>query len=84
MIAGLLEMNGKTREVSFHIEAIPPEADGASTAQGYRAVTSISRADFGIPSPMIGTSDTVSIRVTLGMRQETLRLATTTTMEVTP
>lgn len=46
--------------------------------------TRISRTDFGIPSPMIGTSDTVHIRVSLQLREETLRLASSTSQETTP
>ncbi len=84
MITGKLNMNGKSRQVSFRIEPGQRAPGDSSPTAGYQAVASISRADFGIPSPMIGTSDTVQIRVSLQLRQETLRLASSTTTETTP
>jgi polyisoprenoid-binding protein YceI len=84
MITGKLNMNGKSRQVSFRIEPGQRAPGDSSPTAGYQAVASISRADFGIPSPMIGTSDTVQIRVSLQLRQETLRFASSTTTETTP
>jgi polyisoprenoid-binding protein YceI len=84
MITGKLNMNGKSRQVSFRIEPEQRAPGDSSPTADYQAVASISRADFGIPSPMIGTSDTVQIRVSLQLRQETLRLASSTTTETTP
>jgi hypothetical protein len=55
-----------------------------STEDGYQAIASISRNDFGIPSPMIGTSDRVDIRVSLQLQEETLRLASSSSQETTP
>ena len=84
LITGVLDMNGKTRTVSFRIERPHPVETALSRADGYRATASISRADFGIPSPMPGTSDTVYIQVSLMLREESLRLASSTTQEIRP
>lgn len=84
MINGKLDMNGKTRHVSFLIEPAHRASGDALPVTGYQAIASISRSDFGIPSPMIGTSDTVHIQVSLRLRPETLRLASSTNRGTTP
>ena len=83
-ITGILEMNGKTRQFSFRIETPHPVERALSRTGTYQAIASISRTDFGIPSPMPGTSDTINIRVSMRLREETLRLASTATQEYTP
>ena len=83
-ITGILEMNGKTRQVRFQVTRPHPVERVLSRAGRYQAIASLSRADFGIPSPMIGTSDTVHIRVSLRLQEETLRLASSATQEITP
>lgn len=83
-ITGILEMNGKTRQVRFQVTRPHPVERVLSRAARYQAIASLSRADFGIPSPMIGTSDTVHIRVSLRLQEETLRLASSATQEITP
>jgi polyisoprenoid-binding protein YceI len=83
MITGILELNGKKRQISFRIETPHPVERALSRAGTYQAIASISRKDFDIPSPMLGTGDTVNIRVSLWLREETLRLASSATQEKT-
>ena len=83
-ISGMLDMNGRSREVSFTLRPGPSARDEISGADSYLALASISRADFGIPSPMIGTSDTIRIQVTLELREDRLTLASSDTQEKTP
>jgi polyisoprenoid-binding protein YceI len=83
-ITGTLDMNGRSREVSFSLRPVPSAGDEVSGADSYLALASISRAGFGIPSPMIGTSDTIRIQVTLELREDRLTLASSATQENTP
>lgn len=83
-ITGTLDMNGRSREVSFTLRPGPSPGDAPSGTDSYLALASISRAGFGIPSPMIGTSDTIRIQVTLELREHRLTLASSDTQEKTP
>lgn len=74
-ITGELFLNGVRRSVSF---MITPEYD---QSQRYHASTNIRRSDFGIPSPMIGTSDLIRIQVSLAIRQNNLMIATAETRD---
>jgi polyisoprenoid-binding protein YceI len=82
-IQGELSMNGNTRPVRFLIAPSPQSENDTQPAAAYRAVASISRDDFGIPSPMIGTSDTVHIQVSLELREEALQFASANRQEMT-
>jgi hypothetical protein len=77
-------MNGRSREVSFILRPGTAAEDVTPEPDGYVALASISRADFGIPSPMPGTSDTIRIQVTLELREDRLTLASSATQENTP
>lgn len=83
-ITGTLDMNGKSREVSFTLRPGTSAGDKTSGTDGYVALASISRADFGIPSPMPGTSDTIRIQVMLELREDRLTLASSAIQENTP
>jgi polyisoprenoid-binding protein YceI len=83
-ITGTLGMNGRSREVSFILRPGTAAEDVTPEPDGYVALASISRADFGIPSPMPGTSDTIRIQVTLELREDRLTLASSATQENTP
>jgi polyisoprenoid-binding protein YceI len=83
-ITGTLGMNGMSREVSFTLRPGSASGDVTPGPEGYVALASISRNDFGIPSPMPGTSDTIRIQVTLALREDRLTLASSATQENTP
>lgn len=75
-ITGDLILNGVQRSISFTITPENGRLSYTGEPQNYHARTHISRSDFGIPSPMIGTSDSIQIRVRLTIRQNELMLAT--------
>jgi polyisoprenoid-binding protein YceI len=70
-IVGELYLNGMTREVSFDLAPSGNTGTGAAHAGRYRALTRLSRADFGISAPIVGVSDTISIEVAIGINPGT-------------
>jgi polyisoprenoid-binding protein YceI len=82
-ITGVLSLNGVQHNVYFTIAPENGQLSYTGEPQTYRANTHINRSDFGIPSPMIGTSNQIRIQVSLTIRQSELILATTKTREAT-
>jgi polyisoprenoid-binding protein YceI len=67
-IVGDLHLNGRTREVGFDLAPPDRNSSSAAAAGRYRAYTRISRADFGISSPIVGVSDTINIEVAIDIK----------------
>jgi len=84
-IVGDLHLNGRTREIGFDITAPDSNATGTAAAAGrYRAHTRISRADFGISSPIVGVSDTINIEVAIDIKPGAGIITATRQEEVLP
>lgn len=75
-ITGNLTLNGIQRSVSFAIKSENAQPAYTGEPLTYRADTHIKRSDFGIPSPVPGTSNRINIEVSLIIRQSELMLAT--------
>jgi len=75
-ITGNLMLNGVQRSVSFTIKPENDQLTYTGEPLTYRAATHIKRSDFGIPSPIPGTSNRIQIQVNLTIRQSELMLAT--------
>jgi polyisoprenoid-binding protein YceI len=67
-IVGDLHLNGRTREIGFDLAPPDRNSSSAAAAGRYRAYTRISRADFGISSPIVGVSDTINIEVAIDIK----------------
>lgn len=67
-IVGDLYLNGRTREIGFDLATQDSNGTGAAAAGRYRAYTRISRADFGISTPIVGVSDTINIEVAIDIK----------------
>lgn len=67
-IVGELYLNGRTREIGFDLATQDSNGTGAAAGGRYRAYTRISRADFGISSPIVGVSDTINIEVAIDIK----------------
>ena len=80
-ITGDLSLNGFQHSVNFTITPEDGQLSYTGQPQTYRANAHINRSDFGIPSPMIGTSERIRIQVSLTIRQSELMLATANTRD---
>jgi polyisoprenoid-binding protein YceI len=67
-IVGELYLNGRTREIGFDLAALDSNGTGSVTEVRYHAHTRISRADFGISTPIVGVSDTINIEVAIDIK----------------
>lgn len=76
IITGNLVLNGVQRSVSFTVNPENSRPTNTGKPLTYRADTDIRRSDFGIPSPVPGTSNRIRIQVKLTIRQSELMLAT--------
>ncbi|MDH3980419.1 MAG: YceI family protein [Gammaproteobacteria bacterium] len=82
-VTGVLSLNGVQHNVNFTITPENGQLIYTGKPQTYRANAYINRSDFGIPSPMIGTSNRIRIQVSLTIRQSELILATAKIQEAT-